>query len=833
VGLLLLVAVTGLAGPGPARSEEPAAGAIVPRDWLVIPPVGRYGRSATHLDAVEARIVAGTWAAPKAGEGVPLPGGMTRTWEATRSGDDGSLRHPALGGGYADTTIAADAERVMVLEASGHSMVYVNGEPRVGDPYGTGYVQVPVLLRKGVNELLFQVGRGQLKARLVPPRAAALLNAGDTTLPDFRERKSNGDWGAVVVLNATTAPLAGLILETSGENMVTTRSPLPTLPPLTLRKVAFRLAGPPARSRGDRPATLRLLRSADGGARLLDTASIPLRQRGWGQVEKRTFRSEIDGSVQYYAVYRAPPPADGSRPALFLTLHGAGVEASGQAEAYGRNRWGDLVAPTNRRPYGFDWEDWGRKDALEVLGRAQAELDSDPARTYLTGHSMGGHGVWQLGALFPDRFAAIGPSAGWISFASYGGRPAEETTPVGEILRRAASASDTLAFAQNYAGLGVYVLHGDSDDDVPVAQARAMKERLAAFHHDWEYHEQPGAGHWWDLSNAPGADCVDWPPMFDFFARHALAPAGSLRRVRFTTPSPGISADSAWVRVEAQLRPFQPSAIDLTCEPSPPLRGHFRGTTSNVTRLALTLAPVVAGGAPVTLELDGQQLENLPWPSPTRPSSRLWLERRGERWVPTTAPSPRLKGPARCGPFKEAFDRRFLLVYGTRGTAAENAWAFAKARYDAETFWYRGNGSVDVLSDTVFTAAREPDRSVVLYGNAATNAAWGPLLGASPVQVEPGRARIGERAIAGDALAGLLVRPRPGSDVALVAAVAGTGLAGMRLSDRLPYFLSGVGYPDVTVIGPEMLTAGSAGVRAAGFFGHDWSVAAGDFAWKE
>src|SRR5262249_29261570 len=97
------------------------------------------------------------------------------------------------------------------------------------------------------------------------------------------------------------------------------------------------------------------------------------------------------------------------KPALFLTLHGAGVEAIGQADAYAPKTWGHLVAPTNRRPFGFDWEDWGRLDAMEVLELARKELGTDPQRTYLTGHSMGGHGVWHLGATFPDRFAAIGP----------------------------------------------------------------------------------------------------------------------------------------------------------------------------------------------------------------------------------------------------------------------------------------------------------------------------------------------------------------------------------------------------------------------------------------
>lgn len=79
----------------------------------------------------------------------------------------------------------------------------------------------------------------------------------------------------------------------------------------------------------------------------------------------------------------------------------------------------------------------------------------------------------------------------------------------------------------------------------------------------------------------------------------------------------------------------------------------------------------------------------------------------------------------------------------------------------------------------------------------------------------------------------LLIRPRPDSDVALVGVVAGSGIAGMRLTDRLPSFVSGIAYPDVLVPGPAVLTQSTAGIRVAGFFGPDWGVASGDIAWAD
>ena len=273
----------------------------------------------------------------------------------------------------------------------------------------------------------------------------------------------------------------------------------------------------------------------------------------------------------------------------------------------------------------------------------------------------------------------------------------------------------------------------------------------------------------------------------------------------------------------------------------------FSGKTDNVARLALDLTKlsrprrrevkgeqtdtaILPAGEPLTVELDGQTLENLPWPEP---EPRVWLSHVGDTWTVSGKPSPALKGPHRYGPFKQVFRNRFVFVYGTRGTAEENAWSFAKARYDAETFWYRGNGTVDIVPDTGFDPARDRDRSVILYGNAVTNGAWKALLADNPVQVRPGAVLIGSCEIAGDDLACLVVRPRPGSDRALVGVVAGAGMAGMRLTDRLPYFVSGVAYPDCVVIGADALVAGTDGVRAAGYFGIDWSVASGEFAWRE
>ena len=169
----------------------------------------------------------------------------------------------------------------------------------------------------------------------------------------------------------------------------------------------------------------------------------------------------------------------------------------------------------------------------------------------------------------------------------------------------------------------------------------------------------------------------------------------------------------------------------------------------NVARLALKLDHVRPGGK-ITVELDGKKLENIPR---LEGEQRLWFERVDNQWVPSRSASLSQKGPHRYGPFKEAFCHCMMFVYATQGTAEENAWAYAKARFDAETWWYRGNGSVDVVPDTGFEAAKDQDRGIVLYGNAENNSAWPSLLAHSPVQVRRGVVKIGEREQRGEDLA--------------------------------------------------------------------------------
>ncbi|MBN1348272.1 prolyl oligopeptidase family serine peptidase [candidate division KSB1 bacterium] len=810
--------------------------AIVLKEALVLKFPDKYRYAVLPVDPIELQMVSGTWSMPLAGDRVKFDAEETSTWESVIADEDGWFRGKSFGGGYACLSYQTDAPQLLILEGMTHEMVYVNGKPRAGNRYQYAeefeswapkfnYSLLPVEMKKGINNLLFRCNRGQLKVKLHKQDSMVFFNSNDLTVPDLIIGESTADWAAIVIVNATESALKNCTISAALESNPPTLITAPVIQPMTIRKIGFRVKGQPQHEKGEIQVRLKLI-DVSGKINLAETTLI-LRSVHPHETHRCTFISGVDGSVQYYAVNPARGEKSEEPKALFLSLHGASVEAINQVNAYDAKTWGHIVAPTNRRPYGFNWEDWGRLDGLEVLAIAQQKFNIDPDRIYLTGHSMGGHGTWQFGAMYPDQFAAIGPSAGWISFWSYGVRESfENSNPVENMLTRASLPSNPLALADNYRQHGVYILHGSEDDNVPAEESRQMVAHLEKSHIDFVYHEEKGAGHWWDYSDAPGADCVDWAPLFDFFARHARPGKTRLRQVDFMTVNPGISATCNWVTIENQIEQLKISSVSLRYDPGVQ---RVTGSTQNVSRLALEVCDVDPEKT-ITVEIDSQTTTEILLP---RDASKIWLERRNGLWKLSSQPALSEKGPHRYGTFKDAFRNRFMFVVGTKGSKQENQWALNKARFDAEWFWYQGNGSIDIIADVDFDPSADVDRGIILYGNAHTNAAWQALLGDSPVQVRKGIVQIGERKLRGDDLACLFIRPRPGSDIACVAAVSGTGLVGMRLTDRRRYLSPGYAHPDCIVYSPEILRKGSAGVRAAGFFGNDWRVASGDFVWNE
>ncbi len=801
----------------------------------------RYGREAVYTDALLWHQYRGDLARPVLGYSVEgLPQGGLPVWAPIKVDTSGFFRpQPGLGGnlnspnnpagpGRIDRQTAArpnpaaqrrswsssylyleyiaDKAEAAILRIRGNSAVVVNGELHAGDPYRLGWMMVPVQLKKGLNE--FYVRGLFVSAELHFPASPVFVDTEDSTIPDIVLGKDNGALLAgLVVVNASDKSLTNLTVRSSLAGRVA-ESAVPSIPPYSTRKIAVPIDASQVSITGEVQTEIELVQKNN----VIDQTRLALQGVGPGESYRVTFLSDIDGSVQYYAVN---PAIGGEKPgdALFLSVHGAGVEAIGQARAYAPKDWGSLVAPTNRRPRGFNWEDWGRIDALEVLALAKERLQPDTQRVYLTGHSMGGHGTWFLGATYPDKWAAIAPAAGYPTLKGYGSAdgliPAKGRNDLENILLRSSNQSDVIAYATNYKPLGVYVLHGDADRTVSVEYARQMRRVLADFHPNFSYYEYPGGSHWY--SN----ESVDWKPLFDYFQWHTRKESSAVHEIDFMTANPGISASYYWATIYQQEKPLEYSRIVLSRDVA---ERTLVGATENVRLLQLDISDFPAG------ESVRIQLDSLAQITVTPGQAAVFLEKNKGEWRVVSAPSPGDKGPHRNGGFKEAFNHRMLYVYGTGGSREENRWALEKTRYDAESWYYRGNGAFDILADYEFDPLVHADRNIILVGNAKTNKAWAALLEGCPIQVGAGVMQIGEGRYEGDDIGGYFTWKKPGSATHTVGVITGTGVPGMQAATANQYFAGASGFPDYLFFKLGMLQDGPEGIVDAGFYTNEWEI---------
>lgn len=811
-------------------SEAVAQDTIRFTQGLAVASGSRYGREAIYTDLLAWKMYNATLAKPAANATFTTTDkGEQISWRAITADSSGRFRvfgrnfqrstNPFLNPGSADRgsdylylTYNSTKAQPALLNIMGNSAVYVNGAPHMGDPYSAGYMHVPVLLKKGLNE--FYVRGANVLPQLILNVKSVQLLTNDLTLPIVVVNQQNKNLkAALVVANTSAVAVKNLQIKTfiAGREVVVA---IAAIPASSTRKVIIEFDASGISAKGKYDCNVSLLQNG----KAVDEKIISIEAVENGSHYSSTFISAIDGSLQYYAV---TPQLGGwkNNAALFLSVHGAGVEAIGQARAYKPKDWGTLVAATNRRPRGFNWEDWGRLDALEVLTIAKQTFQPDPQRIYLTGHSMGGHGTWFLGATYPDKWAAIAPAAGYASLKDYGsadGRIPDSSRSASEkILLRAGNQSDVPKLAFNYKPLGVYILHGDSDRVVPVTYARQMRKVLADFHSDYNYYEYPGGEHWF------GDQSVDWPYIFSFFQWHSIAHDTAVNTIDFTTSSPGISATYRWATIYQQLHPLQYSRIQLKRNRA---AKSITGSTENVLMLQLALNDFGAA-AEVKIVLDSTATVSHKTSSA---NDTVFVVKENGKWAVAAKPSIHEKNPQRYGTFKEAFNHHMLFVVATGGTAEEKEAVMNKAVYDAETWYYRGNGAVDLITDKEYAAAKYAGRNVILFGNANTNAAWKSLLGDCPIQVSNNELKAGDTKWNGNDLAAYFIWPQKDPNL-LVGVVAATGVPGMKAAFANQYFAGGSGFPDFMIFNSDMLKGDEKAIKLTGFFNHQWKLSLAEY----
>lgn len=245
-------------------------------------------------------------------------------------------------------------------------------------------------------------------------------------------------------------------------------------------------------------------------AALLLAACASMPKRADGAFVERSI--DIGGRQHRYQVFVPSTQAGGSEPAVIVFLHGSGERGNDGAKPtlvgigpYIRAHQGTFPAIVvfPQAPDDTEWSD-SVDLVFAELDAASREFHGDRSRTYLTGLSMGGYGVWEMALHAPNRFAALVPVCGAVK------PPSDERAL---LVTAVANEADPYAvIAKRLHGTPVWIFHGAKDDVVPTDDDRKL---IAAFHAsgatDARYTEFPDANHnSWDPAYSHTPELWTW-----------------------------------------------------------------------------------------------------------------------------------------------------------------------------------------------------------------------------------------------------------------------------------------------------------------------------------
>eukprot|EP00741_Cyanophora_paradoxa_P018333 tig00000204_g17702.t1 len=872
--LLLLLAVGALGSPPPGSASDVEFSPI----WDLIGPfsVGPRERGADPLERF-----GGLRAVYEAGAGASIEsdlvdGGTVRGWRNATAGEDGSVRvqwggvrwdglqsvfgeaallfqghavgrlrlRAAAGAGAGG---ARPAPAPYLLRCSGAPSFRIDfGESLPGDLYGDGTVAARADLT-GEHTIAVPLGgfaEQTFRCSCLGPVAGPLTVLGDILVPSFAAGEPQGSLGSLLVAN-TAEPgqwLRDVTLETAASGSKPGAGAA-SAPPASLApgQIAYLPFPVPPGARG--ALNITISGTVGGtGERFAAKASAVLDEPPEGAPIVFTFQ-DADGSVQAAAARSPTEPCGEGGCAVLLTTHGAGVDALRQAECYRARAGAWLLAPTNRARYGYDWEGPGMQDALRALaalaGRAPgaprgraAEFRPDPSRVLFAGHSMGGHGCWELATHYPDLALGAAPAAAWIKMSNYippvlRAGDAYVDPQLRSLLDAAAADYDVDLLAPHLAGMPIFARAGGDDDNVHPWHLRRMTRMAREAGADVRYHEIPGKGHWFDGV----LDDDEIGAFFDSLLAPPARPPPLPPSFRVLTLNPSTSGGRGGLRILQLIVPARLASVDVT-------RDGPRWSLATRNARRLRIAPRTPQEAPASISLDGGP------PIPVPPGATLELVRdgKGGNWrvegQPGRWPADE-RSPETSGPLRQVLEGPALLVAGAGAPAALPLAAALASRAAAA-----GRAALPVLlpAPLLPTPPRPGEggagAGLVLLGGPNENA-WTARLMAEwrvPVSFRKGGGEGGARdAICveaecfsepGTGIAFLAPWRPPGAPgpPRLAAVLAGTDAAGLRKAAGLLPISSGERVPDFMVVGPRYGWAGSGGVLAAGYWGWDWGL---------
>ncbi|MDD5306051.1 MAG: alpha/beta hydrolase-fold protein [Deltaproteobacteria bacterium] len=540
-----------------------------------------------------------------------------------------------------------------------------------------------------------------------------------------------------------------------------------------------------------------------------------------GEIQRRGYRSAIDGSYRYYALYvpRAWREQKERRFGLIVALHGMnGLPISmiqsvfGVADVPGETKISRERAPKpmNDQPFfvlapeafGNSWyRTFGEVDVLEAVARVMERYRIDPDRVYMTGASMGGIGAASIPLHYPDMFATAVPLCGYHSVLASSSLAGVTLLPWEKLM---ASARSNTSWAENGRHLPLYLVHGTKDQP---RTSSVLVDRYKQLGYDVTF-ETPDLGHnVWDEAYKGGR-------IFEHFRKYRrdMHP----RHVTFLTANLRYRT-SRWLSIDDVAEYGAWAKIDAVWERS----GALKATTENVAALTVARDEALAKGTmALSIAVDGQAPIALDGPGP------FALHKDKQAWLagPAIPCAQACKRPGLSGPIEDAFYEPLVFVYGT---ADKTECAITKRI--ALSMSNPGNGTFvhwPVKADTEITAEDMKASSLVIIGTPRGNRLLASMNDALPVHAKLGAVIAGDTMYSGETVAAAFIHPNPLEPSRYVLVYTGASARALYYAEHLPGLL-----PDYVVFDASSwgrkggLALDGRPVLAAGFFDHQWKIA--------
>lgn len=467
----------------------------------------------------------------------------------------------------------------------------------------------------------------------------------------------------------------------------------------------------------------------------------------------RGFRSQLDDSVQPYGLV-IPEDIDLTKPTpLYVWLHGRGDQALDVQFIHQRRTSAGQIQPAGAivlHPYARycnGYKSAGEVDVFEAIEATCAAYNIDRDRIVLCGFSMGGAGVWHLGAHYADRWAAMSPGAGFVDVRRYQNITDDklpswyEQTLWGQY--------DVPEYVRNLLNVPLVAYSGELDKQK--AAADIMEEALKQEGLTMTHVVGPGVAHKYEP--AALAEVLSRLKTFeqqglDHYPESVHFQTRTLRYHR-----------CHWVDLQGLAEHWRDARVDATRQES----DRIEVSTSNVTRLRLTSPWSEAPSTVVTISIDGQTIDVAPddW------AAGVLLQKSPQGWRradhASNSRTTLTKSPGLQGPIDDALLSPFLVVRPTGKGAhpAVDAWVAEELSRFRERWRRHFRGEVREVDDRDLTDEQIAKYNLLLWGDPSSNSVIAKLADRLPIKWNAQAIRTPEKSWPADSHTLAMIYPNP------------------------------------------------------------------------